>query len=509
MDIGTSVPTEILCEIFLLLRDKPIALNELKNRLCFSKFPWAIGQVCRHWRLAFLSNPALWSSLSIEDPDHRSPSVAYIAEMERRTAIYLRRSEPHPLTVIVCFKYVDGFPKEVWDMLLSCSDRWKKLYLWLSNQFFTDGLVSRRGKMPILESLRLSMTRSKRQNDLTAFEIAPCLTELELAYSDSGEREWAFPLAQLTKLNIDLPPSLDFTDSHRLRMFLLQLQNVEELRFTISYIKEGFGTLQCLPVRFPRLRLLRTPLLYPGVFSWFEVPLLEDLLTFCSLFSTAYDPDECKAALLSLVHCSPCHIRHLTLENCKVEEAHNIMEALTSVEKLCIKYSIAPKRGPRLVRDIAEANGIYLPNLRMLQVPCCPGYFEEYVSSISYLLEVRNRKPQLTPASSEITSLERLIIAVNWTYSDCYCCSILDKNIPSVINNAIKVMFSWPSFSVAGLNANPSRWNPTLTVCASAAGALVDLTIHYPRDAEVSQNCFEESRRLFESVSSVFVDNSL
>jgi len=513
MDIGTSVPTEILCGIFLLLHDEPISLHELKNESRFPDFPWAVGQVCRHWRSAFLSYPALWSSLSIEDPDHRSPSVAYIAEMERRTAIYLERSEPHPLTVIVRVSspFID-FSRGVWDMLLPCSDRWKRLHL-RTHESFMGGLVSRKGKIPILESLRLSIIKFEHRKNLAIFDIAPRLTKLELMRGDSGEREWAFPWAQLTELSIDLPQALDFIDSHGLRTFLLQLQNVEELRFFIPHVDEGLGTLKCLPVRFPRLRLLQTPLVCPGVFSWFEAPLLEDLSVFCDPFSDMHVPDECKE-LSSLVRRSLCHIRRLTLQDCEVKVARNIMEALTSVEKLCIKLSlIAPKHGPRFVWDIGRANGIYLPNLRMLQVPCCPQYFEEYVSSISDLLKVRNRKPRLATASSEIASLERLIVTVNWTDSGCYCCEVFNENIPCAIKHALEAMFDWPSFSVTGLNTNPSRWNPTLTVCASAAGALVDLTIYYPRDTKLSQYCFEESCELFEtkfpSVSSVFVDNSL
>ncbi len=301
----------------------------------------------------------------------------------------------------------------------------------------------------------------------------------------------------MTKLNIDLPPSLDFTDSHRLRAFLLQLQNVEELRLTISYVKDGFGTLKCLPVRFARLKLLHASLLYPGVLSWFEAPLLEDVLMYCGPFSATYDPDECKEELSSLVHRSPCHIRHLTLQDCEVEVAHSLMKALTSVERLCVKDSIAHNYGPLLVRDIAEAGGIYLPDLRMLQVSSCPEYFQGYASSISCLFEARNIQPRLAPDSSDIASLERLVVTVDWTGLSCCCCGFFGKITKSrVIKNELKAICSWPSFSVTGLNTNTNRWNPTLTVCASSAGALIDLTVYYPRGTRaLSENYFEESRK--------------
>jgi len=64
-------------------------------------FPWVIGQVCRRWRAAFLSHPPLWTILSLRDGDF---SPASLAEMERRTAIYLKRSGQLPLTILVTVK---------------------------------------------------------------------------------------------------------------------------------------------------------------------------------------------------------------------------------------------------------------------------------------------------------------------------------------------------------------------------------------------------------------------
>ena len=257
--------------------------------------------------------------------------------MERRTAIYLRRSESHPLTVIVrVHSFVKGFFKEAWDMLLSCSDRWKKSDLWISNEFFMNGLVNRRGKMTILESLRLqSTTKFKHRKNLTAFEIAPCLTELELMHGVEGEGGWAFPWAQLTKLTIDLPLSPDFADSHMLRTFPLQLQNVEELRFSISSVKDWFGELKCLPVRFARLRLLETSLAYPRVLSWFEAPLLEVLLVFSDPFST-YDPlNICNEEILRKQMAYSCP----TCGCCSCHVVHNISR------DMCRQYLIFSKCG--------------------------------------------------------------------------------------------------------------------------------------------------------------------
>jgi hypothetical protein len=120
-----TIPTEILNDIFHLLCDGPIALHDLKNDSHFHEFPWAVGQVCRHWRGAFVSYTNLWTSFALKPGNF---NAAYFVEMNRRAAMYLERSREQPLTIVV-FAPCSGtqeFPKTVWRMLLSCLKRWKR-----------------------------------------------------------------------------------------------------------------------------------------------------------------------------------------------------------------------------------------------------------------------------------------------------------------------------------------------------------------------------------------------
>lgn len=503
MSIERRVSTEALSEIFLLLCLEPIALHELNNISYFYTFPWAAGQVCRRWRSVFLSYPALWSSLSLWDRQHdflimrRTPSDAYVAEMKRRTAIYLKRSKGEPLTVTVDLgdsgPVVKSCTAVVWSMLLSCSDRWERADLRLSNWSLMDDLVKRRRKMLILKSLRICMEECEGQNDLDAFKIAPNLTELKLVQEQEMRKgtlgRWRFPWAQLTNLCINVC-CLDFPDSNALRTFLLQLQNLEELLFYISDVKREFGIFKCPAVRFARLRHLVVSLVSPEIFSWFEAPLLEHLRVYyepCSHNSDHYNEE-----LSSLVNRSSCHIRHLTLQNCEVEAAHNIMKVLTSVETLCIRtLVIGPTYYPRLVRDIAKSDGIYMPNLRVLQVPCCPRHFEELALAAFRLFKARNLQSSAIPGG--VVPLEKLMVSVDRSGSSCCCCRDFDKQ-SRAIDKALKVMCSWPSFSVTTLHNDPLCL--TLNVCALMPGALanlnIDLFIHYPRDPKYYST---ESRR--------------
>ncbi|KAF8339254.1 hypothetical protein F5887DRAFT_476182 [Amanita rubescens] len=184
MSVASRAPVEILSEIFLFLRDKPIALHDLTNSVHFGEFPWAVGQVCSRWRSIFLSYPALWSSLSLYDHIcwKPPPSVAYVAEMNRRTAFYLKRSKQHPLTITV--QASNSIFSTIWITLLSHSNRWQKVDLWIGSGpngwSVMDGLAGRRGKIQILKSLKITLTESKGQRGPMALEIAPCLTEIEL-----------------------------------------------------------------------------------------------------------------------------------------------------------------------------------------------------------------------------------------------------------------------------------------------------------------------------------------
>lgn len=297
---------------------------------------------------------------------------------------------------------------------------------------------------------------------------------------------WTFPWSQLLKLSIGLT-SLDFANSNELEIFLLQLRNVEELRITVlSHIIVHSDVLSaCLPVRLPRLKQLEISLSISWILSYFETPSLQYLSVYHS-----FDAHDYEGKLESLVHRSSCRIRHLTLEECEVHVAHDIMEELVSVEELCIKETsdMVPRNSmPSLVQDIASG-GIYLPNLRVLQLPCCPGHFKQVIPAASRLFQ--------TPVTHP---LERLVITVKW--DDCCCgfCDIYEES--RVIDEALEEICRLPSLSVISLNNGP--WNRALTFRTVVASALViDLTVYYRRGRIGYTYYSEESRRHYDILES-------
>jgi hypothetical protein len=225
--MSSEIPTEILHDILHLLCDGPIALHDLNNESRFHEFPWAVGQVCRHWRGAFLSHTHLWTFFALKPGNFRT---AHFVEMNRRAALYLERSGQQLLTIDVSMPCsgTQTFPKKIWGMLLSCLKRWKKADLKLGGgaKLVLDELLKRRGYMSSLESLRISIPRSLAPaRHYNAFQIAPYLTELYLSHPRYAAT-WQFPWAQLTKLKLESSYEFD-EDNNDLWGVLFQLENIE------------------------------------------------------------------------------------------------------------------------------------------------------------------------------------------------------------------------------------------------------------------------------------------
>ncbi|KAF8342464.1 hypothetical protein F5887DRAFT_974369 [Amanita rubescens] len=426
MAVSEELPCEILCQIFELLCDKPIALHVLQNtsRFGLKNFPWAAGLVCKRWRAAFLSYPHLWTSFYLRD----GPSTFddnYVAEMNRRMAMYVERSEQLPLSVVV---HVDHLPtrnntspqaQSTWRILLSLSHRWKMVELMVKapSKPFVHDLGTRRGKIPILESLTVS-TRGSTRLLLDAFEIAPRLAEAELNYLDGINFE-VLPLSQLKSITMVLRPD-NWSEIRRMHSILPALKNVEELRL-IGFITND-DIPEIVPVHLDRLRFLQV--LHPDALSWIEAPSLEHLHIEGRLSYTKVPYSE---PLLYFVQNSSCRIRQLTLQCCDFSTAFSIMEILTHVNKLSIIDDSVDYSGA-VIKAIAKFD-IYTPNLHVLEVTCYPrSATKTVVNAIFPLLEMWNSKSGIIP-------LEKVVIHLKWLFYDRECLNL----------DEVKEV-NWPSF---------------------------------------------------------------
>jgi hypothetical protein len=105
----------------------------------------------------------------------------YVTEINRRMAMYVERSEQLPLSVVVHVHYLptknNAQAHSLWRILLSLSHRWKRVELIVEapSESLVHDLGTCRGKIPILESLTVSIRGSAQLLPLDAFEIAPRL----------------------------------------------------------------------------------------------------------------------------------------------------------------------------------------------------------------------------------------------------------------------------------------------------------------------------------------------
>ena len=444
MSSEITIPTEVLCDIFHLLCDAPIALHDLKNESHFHEFPWAVGQVSRHWRQAFLSYTYLWTSFALKPGTF---NVAHFVEMNRRATIYLERSGQQPLTILMSMPCSDTekFPKSVWRMLLSCLERWKRANLELDHRLALNELLICRGHMLSLESLRISIPDSLALNHYNAFQIAPHLIELDLAHPNYVAT-WQFPWAQLTKLRIEASYE-EFNSHYSVNLWgvLFNLKNIQELHIITTF---GCVTLPSpLPIiPLPSLWHLEISLAFGMMFSWFTAPLLENLhihgcKPYCSYHHEPYERE-----LASLIQRSSCHIRRLALQKCREEEMRIMIKVLTNVQEVFISYIHSPEFA--LIQDIAGLDGpIYLPKLQVLRLTCgLTGNHrvENIVTEFSRLLEARGKGLSLA-SHNIIVPLEKFVLRLFPREEKCS-----DK--------VLEVMRSWPSFAQVYINgsATPS-----------------------------------------------------
>ncbi|KAF8351855.1 hypothetical protein F5887DRAFT_1277615 [Amanita rubescens] len=441
--MSSEIPTEILHDIFHLLCDGPIALHDLNNESHFREFPWAVGQVCRHWRGAFLSHTHLWTSFALKPGTFRT---AHFVEMNRRATLYLERSGQQPLTIDVSMPCsgTQTFPKKVWGMLLSCLKRWKKADLKLGGgaKLVLDGLLNSRGYMSSLESLRMSIPHSLAPEHYNAFQIAPHLTELDLSHPRYAAT-WQFPWAQLTKLKLETSWE-EFNKDDNPWGVLFQLENIEELHIIITTFARTLRHRSPLPiVRLPGLRLLEISLVSAMMFSWFTAPLLEHLhIHGCGTnlsYDLLHDSQPYEREITSLIQRSSCRIRRLVLDGCRTKEMRIIMKALASIEELSITH---PRRTLDVIEDITGLEGfIYVPKMQVLQVRTriiCGNLVEKTVTVASRLLETRGKG--LSLPSHNIMPLKTFVIWLT-----------VQEKFPDEV---LEVMRSWPSFAQVYINGS-------------------------------------------------------
>ncbi|KAF9460269.1 hypothetical protein BDZ94DRAFT_1266426 [Collybia nuda] len=197
-----KIPHEILCEFFLY-SDDTMSLLKIPHRR-MRAFPWALAQVCSHWRDILWGIPGVWENIRIWDDvqDAEIPAVVDIFQtILARSGVQISLTAPHNDQL---------FTK----LVLPNLNRLKGLEMVVDRDSFrtlfelpggsVDSLISINfhfgsGALPYLKSNSFKTSPNLRKVTLTN----------NLGVRDWPNRLWCLPWAQLT--DIALPTSLIHT----------------------------------------------------------------------------------------------------------------------------------------------------------------------------------------------------------------------------------------------------------------------------------------------------------
>lgn len=252
------IPPEIWTRIFLYSAIDGADFYEMRQS------PWPASQVCHGWRQAALSNPALWSTISVEKRNMDQNNVrSHLAAFKQRLSTFLTLSTSHPLRIQLDLRlageeYTD-LKKALVSLLWPHSGRWESFSLsergcppkWL--EVWTNGEAHLR-PMPHLKTLSLAalpiVGTSAELETINAFYTlfteCPSLTTLaldgfpgsDLAPGQTHRLLHGIPWQNLRKFTLHLHKT-SLSSHIYLHDVLPRLQNLTHLRFKTSRIPEG------------------------------------------------------------------------------------------------------------------------------------------------------------------------------------------------------------------------------------------------------------------------------
>lgn len=247
------MPLEIMQEIFVhcLPTDQFIRPDAYKA-------PLLLGQICRAWRRAALSTPALWNSLAIQLSQKNSDRRINLIKS------WITRSSGHPICL---FAYIpmagDDTIKAFLEVFTTNIYRWKNLRLTLPGRCYSSVLQALSLECPLLESaqIRFSPITSSdtpihpERLSLTS-QSAPRLRSL--TWNSQGLQRVDFALAMNTLTDIDIdypltvPECLDIM-AHCPKLVQCEFKSVSEWAPTPNDFSDKYS----IPlITLPQLRML-------------------------------------------------------------------------------------------------------------------------------------------------------------------------------------------------------------------------------------------------------------
>ncbi|KAL0946505.1 hypothetical protein HGRIS_012721 [Hohenbuehelia grisea] len=201
------LPPEIIMEIFRVCADTHEAQETpgvprsycLKRNEHLKGVHYTLSHVCVHWRNVALSTPSLWSKLDIS---LYLRDASYCEEWDRAQEamrVYLERSGNYPLTlnIEVPDRQIDMHPGM--EVLVAHCHHWGNITLRITSGLYQTVLPQVRGNLPMLRSLIFAPSNPSDFSQVTMFDSAPLLREVDLSLPASM---FSMPWEQLTNVTL-------------------------------------------------------------------------------------------------------------------------------------------------------------------------------------------------------------------------------------------------------------------------------------------------------------------
>ncbi|CAE6468439.1 unnamed protein product [Rhizoctonia solani] len=277
-----NLPPELLSYIFVFgeQAERFTRTNQATEHV---RFPDVASQVCRHWRIVAINNPALWTYVVMKRPGEREVAMRYVSrtgltdildiEIEMRTEFW-HQAEISPIDWIAQRAHTYDL-LETLKTMGATPDRWRTLSVWVRQPEPLFEVVSflHSHATPVLQCLSLrwgskSMQSHEESRAINGMEMslrslvlsgtsAPCLRHVE-----STSVPWPFILERPSPLFTGLI-SLSLTAATRLisvanltpllrgnpRLESLHLSSEpDELKAAYSSFLDRFSHTECVPL---------------------------------------------------------------------------------------------------------------------------------------------------------------------------------------------------------------------------------------------------------------------
>ena len=327
------LPNEILAEIFINCLPLFSKKDGKLSSFCRRQAPLLVCQVCSRWRAIALSTQKLWSLIQVEF------GMTTVRNDVPCMSIWLERSGTHPLSFVLRerIEVLSFAGVSILDTILPFSDRWQHLEIYCHRDTL-HGLSPIRDRLPLLQSISVSVFGGHEGSSWDAFELAPSLRSVDLG-SGTQISYFKFPSAHLVEFC-----SHDAT--------LCPAEGLEFLRHCPNLISCTFRDLLDQPIQPSTPPLQHCRLLNLSMSPESNLGGFFDCLTLPALRSVRLDPLASPvfqemgwpgSQFLDLLERSSCTLKKFTwaLNSVRIEDIVRCLEYMPDLEVLEITPNLS------------------------------------------------------------------------------------------------------------------------------------------------------------------------